>query len=85
MRGAIPPLPNMHSWSGAELKHRDSFTLLCFTLHYFTLLVLTYVSHQVDSSIRLSALSALGSCLALISRSRHCILLEGAHSSPTLP
>jgi len=29
MRGAIPPLPNMLSWRGAQLKHRDSFT---FTL-----------------------------------------------------
>jgi len=26
MRGAIPPLPNTHSWRGAQLKHRDSFT-----------------------------------------------------------
>jgi hypothetical protein len=28
MRGAIPPLPNMPSWSGAQLKHRGNFTLL---------------------------------------------------------
>jgi hypothetical protein len=25
MRGAIPPLPNMSSWRGAPLKHRDNF------------------------------------------------------------
>jgi hypothetical protein len=29
MSGAIPPLPNMSSWLGAQLKHRDNFT---FTL-----------------------------------------------------
>jgi hypothetical protein len=27
MRGAIPPLPNTPSWRGAQLKHRDNFTL----------------------------------------------------------
>jgi hypothetical protein len=26
MRGAIPPVPNMISWRGAQLKHRDNFT-----------------------------------------------------------
>jgi hypothetical protein len=26
MSGAIPPLPNMPSWRGAQLKHRDNFT-----------------------------------------------------------
>jgi len=26
MSGAIPPLPNT-SWRGAQLKHRDNFTL----------------------------------------------------------
>jgi hypothetical protein len=27
MRGAIPPLPNTPSWSGAKFKkHRDNFT-----------------------------------------------------------
>jgi hypothetical protein len=26
MRGAISPLPNMPSWRGAQLKHRDNFT-----------------------------------------------------------
>jgi hypothetical protein len=29
MSGDIPPLPNTHSWRGAQLKHRDNFT---FTL-----------------------------------------------------
>jgi len=30
MSGAIPPLPNMPSWRGAQLKHRDNFTFyLC--------------------------------------------------------
>jgi hypothetical protein len=30
IRGAIPPLPNTPSWRGAQLKHRDNFTLgLC--------------------------------------------------------
>jgi hypothetical protein len=29
---------NMASWRGAQLKHRDNFTLLYFTLLYFTLL-----------------------------------------------
>jgi len=32
MCGAIPPLPSMHSWRGAQLKHTDNFT---FLLHYF--------------------------------------------------
>jgi hypothetical protein len=27
MRGAIPPLPRTLSWRGAQLKHRDSFTV----------------------------------------------------------
>jgi hypothetical protein len=26
MSAAIPPLPNMPSWRGAQLKHRDNFT-----------------------------------------------------------
>jgi hypothetical protein len=28
MIGAIPPLPDMPSWSGAQLKHRDNCTFL---------------------------------------------------------
>jgi hypothetical protein len=31
MRGAIPPLPSMPSWRGAQLKHRDNFTFTCLT------------------------------------------------------
>jgi hypothetical protein len=27
MLGATPPLPNMLSWRGAQIKHRDTFTL----------------------------------------------------------
>jgi hypothetical protein len=27
MCGAIPPLPHISSWRGAQLKHRDNFTL----------------------------------------------------------
>jgi hypothetical protein len=30
MRGAIPPLPNTLSWSGVQLKHRDTFTFYWF-------------------------------------------------------
>jgi len=26
MRGAMPPLPSVHSWRGAPLKHRDNST-----------------------------------------------------------
>jgi hypothetical protein len=33
MSGAIPPLPNTTSWRGAQLKHRDNFTIY-FTLWY---------------------------------------------------
>jgi len=30
MRGVTPLLPNMPSWRGAQLRHRDNFTLhLC--------------------------------------------------------
>jgi hypothetical protein len=28
MRGAIPPLPNTHSWRCAKLKYRDNFTFM---------------------------------------------------------
>jgi len=28
MRGAIPPLPNTHSWRGAQLQHRDNWTVI---------------------------------------------------------
>jgi hypothetical protein len=28
MRGAIPPLPNMPSWRGAQLKYRDKFIII---------------------------------------------------------
>jgi hypothetical protein len=27
MHGTIPPLPNTPAWRGAELKHRDNFTI----------------------------------------------------------
>jgi hypothetical protein len=42
MSGAIPPLPNTPSWRGAQLKHRDNFTLLWFT---------HYLLHCCDSSL----------------------------------
>jgi hypothetical protein len=32
MSGAIPPLPNMPSWRGAQLKHRDNFILYILLL-----------------------------------------------------
>jgi hypothetical protein len=41
MSGAINPLPNTPSWSGAQLKEAQGqlyFILLYFTLLYFTLL-----------------------------------------------
>jgi hypothetical protein len=28
MRGAVPPLPNMPSWRGVQLGHRDKCTVL---------------------------------------------------------
>jgi hypothetical protein len=33
MRGTIPPLPNTPLWRGAQLKHRDNFTLPLQFLH----------------------------------------------------
>jgi len=33
MRGAIPPLPNMPVWRGAQLNHRDNFTFTFYFLH----------------------------------------------------
>jgi hypothetical protein len=42
MSGVMPPLPNTHSWGGAQLKETQGqlyFTLLYFTLLYFTLLL----------------------------------------------
>jgi hypothetical protein len=38
MSGAIPALPNMPSWRGAQLKRSTGTTLLYITLLYFTLL-----------------------------------------------
>jgi hypothetical protein len=37
MIGAIPPLPNTSSWSGAQFQESTGTTLLYFTLLYFTL------------------------------------------------
>jgi len=31
MSGAIPPLPSMPPWRGAQLKHRDNFTFTFYT------------------------------------------------------
>jgi hypothetical protein len=47
MRGAIPTYPNMLSWHGAQLKHRDNFT---FTLPLF--LVWSSVGWDTLSQIR---------------------------------
>jgi hypothetical protein len=33
MRGVIPPIPNTPSKRGAQLKHRDNFTLLPLPLY----------------------------------------------------
>jgi hypothetical protein len=33
MRGAIPPLPNMPSWRGAQSKHRDKFTFTSIAIY----------------------------------------------------
>jgi len=49
MRGAIPPLPSMPSWRGAQLKHRDNFTF-------------TFV--ECESSLPRSQKSAIGPYLA---------------------
>jgi hypothetical protein len=38
MSEAIPPLPNTPSWCGAQLKHRDNFTFLPFTLPLIALI-----------------------------------------------
>jgi len=37
MRGAIPPLLDTPSWSGAQLKHRDNFTFTFKFTFTFTL------------------------------------------------
>jgi hypothetical protein len=34
LSGAIPPLPNTHTWCGAQLKHRNNFTFT-FYLYQF--------------------------------------------------
>jgi hypothetical protein len=61
--------PNTHSWRGAQLKHRDNFTLLYFTLLYFY--SLSGICHCIPSAcilIRLigfTSLSALVRCYML--------------------
>jgi hypothetical protein len=50
MRGAIPPLPHMPSWRGAQLKHRDDFTF-AFTC---TLPIYDKVSIREGVSTKLS-------------------------------
>jgi hypothetical protein len=52
MLGAIPPLPHTSSWSGVQLKERknmDNFTLLCFTLLYFTCSVTKAINKAIDN------------------------------------
>jgi hypothetical protein len=34
MSGSIPPLPNMPSWRGAQLKHRDNFNFYMILNHF---------------------------------------------------
>jgi hypothetical protein len=36
MSGAVSPLPNTPSWRGAQLKHRDNFTLPYLTVYRST-------------------------------------------------
>jgi hypothetical protein len=43
MSGNIPPLPNMPSWRGAQLKQRDTFTFV-FT---FTFKIMTFIAQMV--------------------------------------
>jgi hypothetical protein len=53
MSGAIPPLPNTPSWSGAQLKHRDFtftftsvFMVLCLVKHRYNFTLLYPGSHD---------------------------------------
>jgi hypothetical protein len=48
MLGAITPLPNMPSWRGARLKHRDKFT--------FPFINVTYESSKLWSKLLRSSL-----------------------------
>jgi len=38
MRGAIPLLPNTTLWRGAQLKHRDNFTVYIYIYMYMYIL-----------------------------------------------
>jgi nitrogen fixation-related uncharacterized protein len=40
MSGALPPFPNMPSWRGVQLKHRDSIT---FTFTFAVVVVVVVV------------------------------------------
>jgi hypothetical protein len=47
MSGAIPPLPNMPSWRGAQLKHRDNFTFYLYYHRYYLVIVLGIVLSEI--------------------------------------
>jgi hypothetical protein len=48
MRGAILPLPNTPSWSGAQLKHRDNFTFTLVMILFLT--TATFVGGVLSST-----------------------------------
>jgi hypothetical protein len=47
MCGAIPPLPNVPSWRGAKLKHRDNINLTFFFKFY--VIVTLLINNLVDT------------------------------------
>jgi hypothetical protein len=48
MCGAIPPLPNVPAWCGAELKHREDFT---FTLPFEIVFYFPRLRIRIDLSM----------------------------------
>jgi hypothetical protein len=46
MSGAIPPITNTPSWSGAQLKHRDNFTFTLLLQSGFNM-ALTFITQYM--------------------------------------
>jgi len=61
VHGAITPLPNTHSWCGAQLKHRGNFTFT-FTFRTYLWLVETENCYQNIGNVTLTSLRGMTWC-----------------------
>jgi hypothetical protein len=55
MGGAIPPFPNMPSWRGAQLKHRDNFNIAFMVSLKIKYACLTYSEVPVSNLGRVTS------------------------------